>query len=64
MGDRAFETQNQRYRCNLSETAKGLVQVDCTAECEDPEESVRIATTMLVDARAKLRSQGRELVGE
>lgn len=58
------ETTNERYRCNLSETAKGLVQVDCTAECGDAEDAVRIATTMLVDARSKLREQGRQVVGE
>jgi hypothetical protein len=55
---------NRRFRVNLSETAKGLVQVDCTAEVEDPDQAVKIAADMLQKARSEAKAQGRQIVGE
>lgn len=49
---------NSRVRINLSETAKGLVQWDITAEFEDVEES-KAALSAAIDAtRAVIAEKG------
>ena len=49
---------NRRVRINLSETAKGLVQWDITAEFEDVEES-KAALSAAIDAtRAVIAEKG------
>lgn len=53
-----------RFRCNISETAKGVCSVDVTAELDDPEEATRIANVMLEEARADLKQRGRKIAGE
>ena len=43
------QATNKRVRINLSETAKGLIQFDITAECETVEET-KAALSAAIDA--------------
>lgn len=55
---------SKRFRVNLKESAKGAVSVDCTAECENHDEAVDAAVTLLADTKASLKRQGRTLVDD
>lgn len=49
---------NRRVRINLSETAKGLVQWDITAEFEDVEESKSALSAAIDATRAVIAEKG------
>lgn len=51
-------TSQKRVRINLSQTAKGLVQLDITAEAESVEESKKILSEAIDSARAVIREKG------
>lgn len=52
------ETTNKRVRINLSETAKGLVQWDVTAEFETVEETKRALADAIDAAREVIKEKG------
>lgn len=52
------ETTNKRVRINLSETAKGLVQWDITAEFETVEETKKALADAIVAAREVIKEKG------
>ena len=52
------ETTNKRVRINLSETAKGLVQWDITAEFETVEETKRALADAIDAAREVIKEKG------
>lgn len=52
------ETTNKRVRINLSETAKGLVQWDITAEFETVEETKKALADAIDDAREVIKEKG------
>jgi len=52
--------QTTRYRVNIKETAKGIVTVDCTAECEVPADAISGAVDLLETTRTQLRAAGRQ----
>ena len=52
------ETTNKRVRINLSETAKGLVQWDITAEFETVEESKKALADAIDAAREVIKEKG------
>ena len=60
-GERAATAKTARYRVNLKETAKGIVTVDCTAECEVGTEAVLRAVALLALARIELKAAGRQV---
>lgn len=51
-------TSQKRVRINLSQTAKGLVQFDITAESESVEESKKILSEAIGSARAVIKEKG------
>lgn len=51
-------TSQKRVRINLSQTAKGLVQLDITAESESGEESKKILSEAIDSARAVIKEKG------
>lgn len=51
-------TSQKRVRINLSQTAKGLVQLDITAESESVEESKKILSEAIDSARAVIKEKG------
>lgn len=51
-------TSQKRVRNNLSQTAKGLVQFDITAESESVEESKKILSEAIDSARAVIKEKG------
>lgn len=51
-------TSQKRVRINLSQTAKGLVQFDITAESESVEESKKILSEAIYSARAVIKEKG------
>ncbi|MBP3573396.1 MAG: hypothetical protein J6J71_02175 [Prevotella sp.] len=51
-------TSQKRVRINLSQTAKGLVQFDITAESESVEESKKILSEAIDSARAVIKEKG------
>ncbi len=53
--------RSPRYRVNLKETAKGIITVDCTAECGEPGEAVSKALTLLSETRRHLVEAGRQV---
>ena len=53
-----LETTNKRVRINLSETAKGLVQWDITAEFETVEESKKALADAIDAAREVIKEKG------
>jgi hypothetical protein len=55
---------NRRVRVNLSQTAKGLVQIDCTAEFETPEECGAALEAAFDQARRIIAVKGLKEVGE
>lgn len=52
------ETTNKRVRMNLSETAKGLVQWDITAEFETVEETKKALADAIDAAREVIKEKG------
>lgn len=52
------ETTNKRVRINLSETAKGLVQWDITAEFETVEETKKALADAIDAAREVIKAKG------
>ena len=52
------ETTNKRVRINLSETAKGLIQWDITAEFETVEETKKALSEAIDAAREVIREKG------
>lgn len=52
------ETTNKRVRINLSETAKGLVQWDITAEFETVEETKKVLADAIDAAREVIKAKG------
>ena len=52
------EKTNKRVRINLSQTAKGLIQFDCTAEFETPEECGAALGAAIDQARGVIRAKG------
>ena len=52
------ETTNKRVRINLSETAKGLVQWDITAEFETVEETKKALAEAIDAAREIIKEKG------
>ena len=52
------ETTNKRVRINLSETAKGLVQWDITAEFETVEEPKKTLADAIDAAREVIKEKG------
>ena len=57
------EKSNRRVRINLSQTAKGLIQIDCTAEFESPEECGTALGAAIDQARNVIREKGLKEVG-
>ena len=53
-----LETTNKRVRINLSETAKGLVQWDITAEFETVEETKKALADAIDAAREVIKEKG------
>lgn len=51
-------TSQKRVRINLSQTAKGLVQFEITAESESVEESKKILSEAIDSARAVIKEKG------
>jgi len=58
------QKNNRRVRINLSQTAKGLVQIDCTAEFESPEECGAALSAAFDQARSVINAKGLKEVGE
>jgi hypothetical protein len=56
--------KNQRVRINLSQTAKGLVQIDCTAEHETVTENEVALNEAFAAARRVIAKNGLKEVGE
>lgn len=52
------ETTNKRVRINLSETAKGLVQWDITAEFESVEETKKALSEAIDATREIVKEKG------
>lgn len=52
------KTIQRRVRVNLSQTAKGLIQIDCTAESENPEEIEQLLSDAVENARKVIKSKG------
>lgn len=59
----AQTAQSQRVRINLSETAKGLVQFDITAEHEDVAECKAMLKALVKAAREVMAEEGLQEVG-
>lgn len=51
-------TSQKRVRINLSQAAKGLVQLDIAAESESVEESKKILSEAIDSARAVIKEKG------
>ena len=52
------EATNKRVRINLSETAKGLIQWDITAEFENVEETQAALSAAIDAAREVIKAKG------
>lgn len=52
------ETTNKRVRINLSETAKGLIQWDITAEFETVEETKKALSEAIDAVREVIKEKG------
>lgn len=57
------EENNTRTRINFSETAKGMIQWDITAEYDTPEKSVEMAGKAIDMARQLIKEKGLVEVG-
>ena len=55
--------EHKRVRINLSQTAKGFVQFDCTAEFETPEECGAAVSAAIDQARKIIQEKGLKEVG-
>jgi hypothetical protein len=55
---------NKRVRINLSQTAKGLCQIDCTAEFEDAAQCEKELDAAIKAARRVIAANGLKEVGE
>ena len=55
--------ETKRVRINLSQTAKGLVQIDCTTEHETAAESEAALTEAWAAARRVIAKNGLKEVG-
>jgi hypothetical protein len=55
---------NRRVRINLAQTAKGLVQIDCTAEHETAAENEAALMEAFAVARRVIAKNGLKEVGE
>ena len=55
---------NRRVRINLSQTAKGLVQIDCTAEFECAEQCAAELDAAVKAARRVIAANGLKEAGE
>jgi hypothetical protein len=58
------EKTQRRVRINLSQTAKGLVQFDCTAEFETPEDCGAALSSAIDEARSIIAAKGLKEAGE
>lgn len=58
------ETTNKRVRMNISLTAKGLAQWDCTAEFDSPEESAEKLGEAIKLLRSTIKQNGLKEVGD
>ena len=58
------EVSNKRLRMDISITAKGLAQWDCTAEYDTPEESAAKLDEAIKLIRSTIKSNGLKEVGE
>jgi hypothetical protein len=54
---------NKRVRINFSETAKGLWQIDCTAENEELKDALELSEKALLGAKAILAKNHLKEVG-
>jgi Cys-tRNA synthase (O-phospho-L-seryl-tRNA:Cys-tRNA synthase) len=59
-----MEVQNQRIRINLSQTAKGLVQIDVTAEFPTIEETEKKLDEAVKAARRVMAANNMKEAGE
>ncbi len=57
-------TNNQRVRINLSQTAKGLVQFDITAEFPSVDESIENLSEALDKVKMLIESKGLKSVSD
>jgi hypothetical protein len=57
------QKSTKRVRINLSQTAKGLVQIDCTAEHETAAENEAALNEALAVARRVIAANGLKEVG-
>jgi hypothetical protein len=55
---------NKRVRINLSQTAKGFVQFDVTAEFESPDECETALSAAIDKVRGLIAAKGLKEVGE
>ena len=58
------EATNKRIRINLSETAKGLIQWDITAEFETVEETKQALSAAIDAAREIIKEKGLQEVSQ
>lgn len=58
------EATNKRVRINLSETAKGLIQWDITAEFETVEETKQALSAAIDAAREIIKEKGLQEVSQ
>ncbi len=61
MENETATAKSPRYRVNLKETAKGIVTVDCTAECDKPDRAIANAVALLKNTREQLKEAGRQV---
>ena len=54
----------KRVRINLAQSSKGLVQFDCTAEFETPEECGAMLDKAIDEARRIIAAKGLKEAGE
>jgi hypothetical protein len=59
-----LQQSNKRVRINLSQTAKGLVQFDITAEFSTPEECEAALIAAIDKVRGVITAKGLKEVGE
>ena len=57
------QTTNRRVRINLSQSAKGLIQIDCTAEFETAEECGTALSAAIDQARSVIAAKGLKEAG-
>ena len=58
------EQNNKRVRMNISLTAKGLAQWDCTAEFDTPENSAEELSKAIKLLKETIKENGLKEVGE